>query len=114
MDGQKGHEGGGQEATVETVGQMAGRNWVSYPHLKDEVIGKTRKEACLKRLMSKAAPEDQVRRERHAYPASCPQLGLGLKRRVKLNSLHLREKKKFLNMWPEGTGGRAERKEGYL
>ena len=77
---------------MEMAGQRAGRNWVSYPHLKDGVVGKTRKEACLKRLMSKAAPVDQVRREWHAYPASCPQLGLGLRRRVKLNSLHLRKK----------------------
>lgn len=92
MDGQKGH-GGGQEATVGMVRQRAGRNWVSHPHLKDGVVGKTRREAPLKRLMSKAAPEEQVHREQHAYPASCARLGLGLKRRVKLNSLSLRKKK---------------------
>lgn len=28
-------------------GRGAGRNWVSHPHLKDEVVGKTRREACV-------------------------------------------------------------------
>lgn len=95
-------------------GRGAGRNWVSHPHLKDEVVGKTRREACVpQEAHAHAAPEKQVRREQCAYPGSCPQLGCGFDRRATLNSLS-QERKKFLNVWPEGTGGRAGRKEGYL
>lgn len=65
---------------------------------------------------AQVCPEEQVLREYCVCSAHCPQQGWGSERRAKLNSLCLRKrkKKKFFNVWPEGMGGRAERKEGYL
>ena len=63
--------------------------------------------------MPTSAPEEQVRREQCAYPASCPSWGAGLTEELH-STAYVQERKKFLNVWPEGTGGRAGRKEGYL
>lgn len=50
------------------------RNWVSHPHLKDEVIGKTRRHMSLRKHMPRSAPEKQVFREYCAHLASCCKL----------------------------------------
>lgn len=56
-------------------GQGGGRNWVSDPHLKDGVVGKTRTEAHVSQeVHAQSAPEEQVLRESYAYPASCHKL----------------------------------------
>lgn len=76
------------------AGQRARRNWVSHPHLKDGA-------RLEERHPSRGSCPRQPQKSKYAgnsmptLPA-LPSWGWGLKRRIKLNSLHLRKKKKIL------------------
>lgn len=85
---------------------------MSHHHLKDGIVGKTREVYVPQEAHAQVCPRE-ASAQGVVYPSSsCHKLGWGSEKRAKLNSLCLRKKK--FNTWPEGTGGRTERKEDYL
>ena len=75
-------------------GRGAGRNWVSHPHVKDEVAGKTRREACVpQEAHAHVCPRGASAQGAVCLPCQLPQLGCGFDRRATLNSLCPRKKK---------------------